>query len=240
MEQHIFNFAPHVDRVTKEKWEDSGRCVLVRSPNPYKFSQLDFIQLSSDQSVQYFLKTTSIRTPKSCTPDLLARAFQKLKTGSLEEDLTISTLRDGYISPSPVEMTSQRQDLATSSYSKQAPATITANPVSVAAHRTETMTSTQELSNDCALDLSTKVVDDIMPQLLPEDQMSRVSTHAKRTLTESEDPIGPPKKKVTKEVGIEARQEPPFYITKLQSTALLMYCDILQRLSTVILDPEIG
>ena len=79
-----------------------------------------------------FLKTASIRTPKSCTPDLLARACKKLQTGSLEEDLTISTLRDGYISPSPVEMTSQRQDLATSSYSKQAPATITANPVSVA------------------------------------------------------------------------------------------------------------
>ena len=43
--------------------------------------------------------------------------------------------------------------------------------------------------------------------------MSMVSTHAKCTLTESEDPIGPPKKKVTKEVGIEASQEPPFYIT---------------------------
>ena len=155
LEQHIVNFAPHVDRVTKEKWEDNGRCVLVRSPNPYKFSQLDYIQLSSDQSVQYFLKTASIRTPKSCTPDLLARACQKLQAGSLEEDLTISTLRDGYISPSPVEMTSQGQELATSSYSEQAPAAITANPVSVAAHRTETMTSTQELSNDCALDLST-------------------------------------------------------------------------------------
>ena len=64
-------------------------------------------------------------------------------------------LRDGYISPSPVEMTSQGQDLATSSYSKQAPATITANPVSVAAHRTETMTSTQELSN--ALEIRTGV-----------------------------------------------------------------------------------
>ena len=75
------------------------------------------------------------------------------------------------------------------------------------------MTNTQELSNDCALDLSTKVVDDIMPQLLPEDPMSRVSTHAKCTLTESENPIGPPKKKVTKGVGIEASQEPPFYIT---------------------------
>ena len=70
--------------------------------------------------------------------------------------------------------------------------------------------------------------------------MSRVSTHAKCTLTESEDPIGPPKKKVIKEVGIEASQEPALYITKLQSTALLMYCDILKRLSTVILDPEIG
>ena len=54
------------------------------------------------------------------------------------------------------------QDLATSSYSKQAQATITANPVSVAAHRTETMTSIQVLSNDCVLDLSTKVVDDIL------------------------------------------------------------------------------
>ena len=79
-----------------------------------------------------------------------------------------------------------------------------------------------------------------MPQLLPEDPMSRVSAHEKRTLTESEDPIGPRKKKVTKEVGIEASQEPPFYITKLQSTALLMYCNILKRLSTVILDPEKG
>ena len=147
-----------MDRVTKEKWEDNGRCVLVRSPNPYKFSQQDNIQLSSDQSVQYFLKTASIRTPKSCIPDLPARACQKLQTGSLEEDLTISTLRGGYISQSPVEMTSQGQDLATSSYSQQAPATITAKPVSVAAHRTETMTSTQELSNDCALDLSTKVL----------------------------------------------------------------------------------
>ena len=79
-----------------------------------------------------------------------------------------------------------------------------------------------------------------MPQLLPEDPMSRVSTHAKCTLTESEDPIGPPKKKVIKEVGIEASQEPAFYLTTLQSTALLMYCDILKRLSTVILYPEIG
>ena len=190
--------------------------------------------------IQNFLKTASIRIPKSCTPDLLARACQKLQKKSLEGDLTISTLRDGYISRSSVEMTSQGQDLATSSYSKQAPATITANPMSVAAHRTKAMTSTQELSNDCALDLSSKVVDDIMPQLLPEDPMSRVSTHAKRTLTASEDPIGPPKKKVTKEVGIEASQKPPFYITKLQSTALLMYWEILKRLSTVILDPEIA
>ena len=110
-----------------------------------------------------------------------------MQTGSLEEDLTMSTLSDGYISPSPVEMTSQGQDSATSSYSNQAPAAITANPVTVAAHRTETMTSTQEPSNDCALDLSTKVVEDIRPQLLPEDPMSRVSTPAKRTLTESEE-----------------------------------------------------
>ena len=81
----------------------------------------------------------------------------------------------------------QGQVSATSSYSNQAPAAITANPVTVAAHRTETMTSTQEPSNDCALDLSTKVVEDIRPQLLPEDPMPRVSTPAKRTLTESEE-----------------------------------------------------
>ena len=41
------------------------------------------------KSVKYFLKTASVKTPKSGTPDLLARACQKLQTGSLEEDLTI-------------------------------------------------------------------------------------------------------------------------------------------------------
>ena len=97
-------------------------------------------------------------------------------------------------------MTSQGQDLVISSFSNQAPATITANPMSVAAHGTETMTSTQEPSNGCAQDLSTKVVEDIRPHLLPKDPMSRVSTPAKRTLTESEeseDPIRVPQKKVT-------------------------------------------
>ena len=74
------------------------------------------------------------------------------------------------------------------------------------------MTSTQEPSNDCALDLSIKVAEDIRPRLPPEDPMSRVSTPAKRTLTESEDPIRPPQKKVTKEDGIAASQEPPFYV----------------------------
>ena len=108
-----------------------------------------------------------------------------------------------------VEKTSQEQDSVTSSYSNQAPATITASPVSIAAHRTETMTSTQEPSNDCALDLSTKVVEDIRPHLLPEDPISRVSTPAKRTLTESEeseDPFRPPQKKVTKAVRDSSKQ----------------------------------
>ena len=120
-----------------------------------KVSKLDYIQISSKESVLYFFKTASLRTPKSGQLDLLTRACQNWQTGNLEEDLTISTLRNGYISPSPVEMTSQGHESATSSYSNQAPATITANPVSVAAHRTENMTSTQESSNDCALDLST-------------------------------------------------------------------------------------
>ena len=124
LEQHRFNYAPHVDRVIKGNWEDNGRCFLVRSQNPYKFSQLDYIQLSSEESVKYFLKTAGLRTPKSRPPDLLARACQILQTGSLKEDLTMSTLRDCYISPSPVEMTSQGQDSATSSYSNQAPAAI--------------------------------------------------------------------------------------------------------------------
>ena len=129
-----------------------------------KVSKLDYIQLSSMESVKYFLKIASLRTPKSRKPDLLARACQNWQTRSLEEDLTISTLKNGYISTSPVEMTSQGQDSATSSYSNHAPTTITANPA--AAHRTENMTSTQEPSNDCGLDFSTKMVEDIRPHLL--------------------------------------------------------------------------
>ena len=97
--QHITNYARHREMAAKRNITDHTP-FLVTSPNPHQFSDLDYMKLTPEASLRFFLKQHGTQKSSPVTS-----ALQQIGTGQLEGDLFQTTVDAGYITPlsSPTE-----------------------------------------------------------------------------------------------------------------------------------------
>ena len=85
LEKHVKGYQRHIEMAKKRGVTNHSEC-LVESSHPYKMSQLDYRQLSTEESISYFTKQSLYKLDKD-TRNPINVAINRMITGEIEEDL---------------------------------------------------------------------------------------------------------------------------------------------------------
>ena len=82
---HVDYYQRHIDMASAQQITDSSLW-LVESPNPYRMGDLDYVKLSQEESLKFYLERHSSKSAKGSPVDFNS-ALMKLTDGTLVADL---------------------------------------------------------------------------------------------------------------------------------------------------------